>query len=82
MIIIIVIIVIVAVVIIFIWIFQYMCPVTTDKKSSNVMNIIYILGHTKFIIRLTDAATLICRFEKKKKFRLPFYFYFFSGDKK
>ena len=38
--IIIIVIIIIVVVIIFIWMFQYMCPVTTDKKSSNVMNII------------------------------------------
>ena len=33
------------------------------------------LGHTKLIIRLTDAATLICRFEKKNKIKIPILFF-------
>ena len=53
---------------------------SASSSSWNNANINH-LGHTKLIIRLTDAATLICRFEKKK-IKIPILFLFFLAATK
>ena len=60
------------------------CSTKIEKKCENFevqSNFISSLGHTKFIIRLTDAASLIGRFEKKKNSDFHFIFHFLVATK-